>query len=143
GPRGHAQGGHGDVDAAETSESVGDQRSDPAFRAQVGGEAVHGLGRSRERLADSSERSLIVVDEDEPSPFLREALRDRRTHYAGGAGHHRHPVQTIGHYSPSVGGDDVEAVPEKDRRTMATTLRITMGTMTSSVEMAVRVGSIS
>ena len=58
--------------------------------------AVHGLARAPRRLADSRERRLIVVDEDDPGPFLREALRDRRAHHAGGTGHHRHPVQKLG-----------------------------------------------
>ena len=95
------------------------------------------------RLTDSSERVLILIDEDDSSPFFSKALRDRRADDAGGAGHHRHPVQKLAHYSPSVGRDTVAAATAKDRRTMATPLRMTMGTMTSSVEMAVRVGSIS
>ena len=92
-------------------------------------------------LTDWSERGLILIDEDDSSALPGKALRDRRADTAGGAGHHRHPVQKLRHYSPSVGGDAVAAA--KDRRTMATPLRITMGTMTSSVEIAVSVGSIS
>ena len=37
----------------------------------------------------------------------------------------------------------VAAAAAKDRRTMATPLRMTIGMMTSRVEIAVRVGSIS
>src|SRR5215831_1944366 len=130
------------VDSADAGQGAGEPRSDLALRAQVGGQAVDGLGRAPTHLADSSERGGIVVGEDDSSPFLGEARRDRGADDAGGARHHRRPVQELGRYS-TTGGRDAVAAPAKDRRTMATPLRITMGTMTSSVEMAVRVGSIS
>jgi len=94
-------------------------------------------------LTDWSERGWILIDEDDSSALPGEALRDRRADNAAGAGHHRDPVRKLRHYSPSVGRDAVAAAAAKDRRTTATPLRITMGTMTSSVEIAVSVGSIS
>ncbi len=94
-------------------------------------------------LTNWSERGLILIDEDDSSALSCEALRDRRADNAAGARHHRDPVQKLRHYSPSVGRDAVAAEAAKDRRTTATPLRIRMGTMTSSVEIAVSVGSIS
>jgi hypothetical protein len=49
------------------------------------------------RLTDSSERVLILVDEDDSSALRGEALRDRRADHAAGAGHHRDPVQKLRH----------------------------------------------